>query len=132
MSINMIERNRSDCKCVETFTHCGGSTGAPSRRTVFIRGTNTKQWEVPKIAGRNTEANIFQKEKAGFKTTIELNKKKVHQGDFSVYVKFVGLISQRHQYEYIEHKGKNDKKQTDATFCWMRSSLLASVEVMGF
>jgi hypothetical protein len=31
------------------FTHRIGSEGAPSRRTVFIRGTNTKQWEVPKM-----------------------------------------------------------------------------------
>jgi hypothetical protein len=69
------ERN-SDCKYVEIFTHRVGSIGAPSRRTVFIRGTNTKQLEVPKIAGRNTKANIFQKGSAGFKTTIDLNKKK--------------------------------------------------------
>jgi hypothetical protein len=53
-----------------------GSIGAPSRRTVFIRGTNTKQLEVPKIAGRNTKANIFQKGSAGFKATIDPNKKK--------------------------------------------------------
>jgi hypothetical protein len=43
--------------------------------------------EDPKIAGRNTKANIFQKGSAGFKATINLNKKKVHQGDVSVYVK---------------------------------------------
>jgi hypothetical protein len=72
----MTERNCSDCKYVKIFTHHVGSIGAPSRRTVFIRGTNTKQWEVPKIAGRNTEANIFQKRSAGFKTTIDLNKEK--------------------------------------------------------
>jgi hypothetical protein len=46
----VIERNRSDCKYVEIFTYRVGSIGAPSRRTVFIRGTNTKQWEIPKIA----------------------------------------------------------------------------------
>jgi hypothetical protein len=40
--INVIERNGSDCKYVEMFTHRVGSIGAPSR-TVFIRGTNTKQ-----------------------------------------------------------------------------------------
>jgi hypothetical protein len=76
MSINVIERNVSDCKCVEIFTHRVGSIGAPSRWTVFIRGTNTKQLEVPKIAGRNTKANIFQKGSAVFKATIDLNKKK--------------------------------------------------------
>jgi hypothetical protein len=43
---------------------------------VFIRGTNPKQWEVPKVAGRNTEANIFQNGSAGFKAKIDLNKKK--------------------------------------------------------
>jgi hypothetical protein len=57
------ERNGSECKYVEIFTHHVGSIGAPSRRTVFIRGTNTKQLEVPKIVGRNTK-------------TIDLNKKK--------------------------------------------------------
>jgi hypothetical protein len=75
MSINMVERNGFNCKYVEIFTHRVGSIGAPSRRTVFIRGTNSKQWEVLKIAGRNTEANIFQKGSAGFRATIDLNKK---------------------------------------------------------
>jgi hypothetical protein len=73
MSINVIERKRSDCKYVEIFTHHIGSIGAPSR-TVFIRGT--KQWDVAKIAGRNRKANIFQDGCAGFEATIDLNKKK--------------------------------------------------------
>jgi hypothetical protein len=77
MSINVIERNVSDYKYVEIFTHRVGTIGAPSRRPVFIRGTNSKQLEVPKIAGRNTKANFFQKGKAGFKATIDLNKNKV-------------------------------------------------------
>jgi hypothetical protein len=34
--MNVIERNRSDCKYVEIFTHRVGSIGAPSRRTVCI------------------------------------------------------------------------------------------------
>jgi hypothetical protein len=76
MSVDVIERIGSDCKYVEIFTHRVGSIGAPSRRTVFITGTNTKQLEVPKTAGRNTKANIFQKESAGFKATIDLNKEK--------------------------------------------------------
>jgi hypothetical protein len=78
MSINMIERNGSNCKYVEIFAHRVGSAGAPRIRTVFIRGTNTKQREVPKMAGRDTKANIFQKGSARFKATIDLNKKKVH------------------------------------------------------
>jgi hypothetical protein len=73
----MIARNGSNCKYVDIFTLYFGRIGAPSR-TVFIRGTNTKQWEVPEIAGRNTRANIFQKGSAGFETTIDLNKNKVH------------------------------------------------------
>jgi hypothetical protein len=76
MSVNVIERNGSHCKYVEIFTHRVSSIGAPSRRTVFIRGTNTKQREVSKIAGRNTKSNIFQKGSAAFKATIDLNKKK--------------------------------------------------------
>jgi hypothetical protein len=72
----MIERNGSDCKYVKILTHHISSIGAPSRRTVFIRGTNLKQWEDPKIAGSNTKTNIFQKGSAGFKATINLNKKK--------------------------------------------------------
>jgi hypothetical protein len=72
----MIERNGSDCKYVEIVTHRVGSTGAPSRRTLFSRGTNTKQWEVLNMAGRNTKTNIFQKGSAGFKTTIDLKKEK--------------------------------------------------------
>jgi hypothetical protein len=72
MSINMLERKGSNCKYVEIFTH---SLGATSRRTVFIKGTNNKQWEVPKIAGRDTKANIVQKGSAKCKATIYLNKK---------------------------------------------------------
>jgi hypothetical protein len=89
----VIERNGSDCKYVEIFTHRVGSIGAPSRRTVFIRGSDTKQWEVRKIAGRNRKANIFQKGSAGFGATIDL--KKVHQGYISFHVKNVELISLR-------------------------------------
>jgi hypothetical protein len=44
----MMERNRSDCKYVEIFTHHVGSLGAPSRGTVF-RGTNAKSREVSNI-----------------------------------------------------------------------------------
>jgi hypothetical protein len=57
--------------------------------------------EVPKTAGRNTKANIFQKGREGFKATIDLNppKKKMHQGGVSVYVKIVDVISLRHQYK---------------------------------
>jgi hypothetical protein len=71
----MIERNCSDWKYVEICTHHVGSIGALSRRTVFTRGTNIKQWKVPKIGGRNTKANIFQKGSARFEATIDLNKK---------------------------------------------------------
>jgi hypothetical protein len=35
----VIERNGSECKYVEIFTHRAGSIGAPSRRTVFVKGT---------------------------------------------------------------------------------------------
>jgi hypothetical protein len=70
----MIEINRSDCKYVDIFTHHVGSTAAPSRRIVFVRGTNTKLQEVPNIASRNTKPNIFQEGSAGFKTIIDLEK----------------------------------------------------------
>jgi hypothetical protein len=74
MSINVIERNGSDCNYVKIFTHRVGSIGAPSRWTVFIRGTKIKQLEVPKIAGRNTKTNIFQKGSAGCGAKIYLKK----------------------------------------------------------
>jgi hypothetical protein len=65
----MIERNRSDCTYVEIFTHHVGSIGAPRR------GTNTKQWEVPNTATSNTKTNILREGSAGFKATINMNKK---------------------------------------------------------
>jgi hypothetical protein len=43
MSIYAIKRNGSKCKYVEIFTHYVGSIGAPSRRTVFVRGTSAEQ-----------------------------------------------------------------------------------------
>jgi hypothetical protein len=57
MSINVSESNGSDCKYVESFTHRVGSTGAPSRRTVFIRGTNIKQWKVNNSNNNNNNNN---------------------------------------------------------------------------
>jgi hypothetical protein len=39
----------------------------------------------------------------------------VRQGDVSVYVKTVGLISLRHHYKYMEHEGKNDKNRRTQT-----------------
>jgi hypothetical protein len=79
----MTERNRSDCKYVDIFTHRVGSIGAPSRRSVFVRGRVTKQWELGKITERNTKANIFPEGSVGIKATINLNKKwrlKIYNG----------------------------------------------------
>jgi hypothetical protein len=85
----MIERKRSDCKYVEIFIHHVGSIGTPSRRTMFIRGTNTKHWEVPNITSRNKKTNIFLEGSAGFKTMLDLKE------SISVYVENVDLISVR-------------------------------------
>jgi hypothetical protein len=59
----------------EIFTHHVGRIGSPSRRTVFIRKTNTTRYKVPNIPSRNSMINIIQKGSAGFKATINLNKK---------------------------------------------------------
>jgi cellobiose-specific phosphotransferase system component IIB len=82
------------------------------------------------MASRNTRANILLEVNAATKTTTDLNKQKLYQGDVSVYIKNVDFIFLRHQYKYMKHKGKTIK--TDANFCWMRSSSLASVEVIEF
>jgi hypothetical protein len=50
----------------------------------------------------------------------------MHQGDVSVYVKNVDLISLRKKYNYMEHEGKTT--ETDGTqistrrtqYCWHR------------
>jgi hypothetical protein len=77
MNINMIEKKSSDCKYeyVEIFTRHVGSIGASSRRTIFIRGTNTKRCEVLNITSRDRKINIFQEESAEFKA-LDLNKNK--------------------------------------------------------
>jgi hypothetical protein len=105
----VTERNRSDSRYVEIFTHYVGKIGAPSRRTVFGRGENTKHYEVPNIARRNTKACICQEERVGFKATADLNKRKVHQGDVSVYIKNVRVdsISLRQKCNYKKRDGKN-------------------------
>jgi hypothetical protein len=58
----MIERNGSDCKYVEICTHHVGSAGAPSRRTVFISGTNTKQREVLRLPGGTRRLTFSKRE----------------------------------------------------------------------
>jgi hypothetical protein len=80
---------------------------------VFIRGTNSKQREVPKIAGRNTKANIFQNGSAGFKAIIDL-KKESDQPYVPFRVKKVYLISLRQKYNYME-RGKNNKNRRTQT-----------------
>jgi hypothetical protein len=40
---------------------------------VSVRGANSKQWEVPNIASKNTKTNNFQEGHAGFKVTVDLN-----------------------------------------------------------
>jgi hypothetical protein len=69
----MTERNRSDCKYVEIFSHHVGSIGAPSRGTVIFRGLNAKSREVSNMASRNAKTSIFQKGGARFKAAINMN-----------------------------------------------------------
>jgi ribosomal protein L14E/L6E/L27E len=71
----MIERNRPKCNHVEIFTHYAGSVDAPSRRTVYLRGTKTKLHEVPDIMSRNTKTSIFREGSARFKAMIKTKKK---------------------------------------------------------
>jgi hypothetical protein len=58
---------------------------------------------------RDTKTDIFQEGSAGFKATIGLNRKNVHECDVSAYVENVDLISLRRTYNYREHEGKNNK-----------------------
>jgi hypothetical protein len=73
------------------------------------------------MASRDTKTNILQEESVRFKATIGLNKK-IHQGDVSVYVENVDIISVRQMYK--EPEGKHDKKRRAQTFsgcaqaCW--------------
>jgi hypothetical protein len=98
-----------------------------AERQCLLEGQTPNNCEVPKTAGRNTKANVFQKGSAGFKTTIDLNKnknkKKVHPV-VSVYVKFVDLISLKHHYKYMEREGETIK--TDG-----RKLLLDALELIG-
>jgi hypothetical protein len=55
------------------FTHHVGSMGAPSRRKMFNRGTNSKHGEASNIASGDMKTNIFQLGKAEFEATINLN-----------------------------------------------------------
>jgi hypothetical protein len=74
LSVYVIDRNGSKCKYVEIFTHRHvGSTGTPSRRTVFVRAISAEQRKFPEIAGKNTKANIFYKGGARFEATVDLN-----------------------------------------------------------
>jgi hypothetical protein len=71
----MFERNRSECKHVESFSRHIGSTGGPSRGTVFVAGKKAEFRGVPNTASKNTNTNIFSERSTGFKATIGLNKR---------------------------------------------------------
>jgi hypothetical protein len=64
---------------------------APSRRTVFVRGTSAEQRESPEIAGRNTKANVFCKGGARYQAATDLNKTR-HHDNVSSCVKSAGPI----------------------------------------
>jgi hypothetical protein len=59
--------------------------------------------------------NIFQEGNPGFKATISLNKKKVHQGDVSFYIKNVDLISLKQKYNHENTMEKNDRNRRTQT-----------------
>jgi hypothetical protein len=68
----MIERNRSGGKYVEIFTHRVGCIGAPSRRTVFVRGMDAKRWEVPNMASRPTINNRSRMSNLGLEEQVSI------------------------------------------------------------
>jgi hypothetical protein len=111
----MIDKNGSNCKYVEIFTHHVGSIGARSRRTVFIRETSFKLWEVPNIASRNMKTNIYQEGCTGLRATIDLNREKVHQTDVSFYAKNVSLISLKQSITVRNTRGKRDRNRRTQT-----------------
>jgi hypothetical protein len=67
----MTDRNCSDCKDVEISTHRVGSIGASSRRTMFIRGTNTNEKSLRLLGGTRTSKQT--KMKRGNKNMITKN-----------------------------------------------------------
>jgi hypothetical protein len=75
----------------------------------------------------NTKTKIFRGESAGFKATIDLNKKKAHQDDVSFYVKNVDLISLRQKYKYKEHEGK----MTETDRCKLLLDALKLIGISG-
>jgi hypothetical protein len=76
---------------------------------------STKQWEVPTIAGRNTKANTLQKWSAGFKATIDLNKKSASR--WCIHLRKECRLNFSKVSVYIWNiRGKNDKNR------WMQTS----------
>jgi hypothetical protein len=94
-----------------------------------MRGTNTKLQEVPNIPCRSTKTDIFQEGSAGLKATIHVNKRRCIKV-VSFYVKNVYLISIRQSGTIKNMREKTTEKE--ANFCWMRSNVLASVDVREF
>jgi hypothetical protein len=109
LSTNIVERNASKYKYVEIFTYRHvGSIGAPSRRTMFVRGTSTEQREFPEISGRNTKANIFHQGSARFKATVD-RCKKVASRKCVLLSKECTPNLPRQQYRSREHEGETIK-----------------------
>jgi hypothetical protein len=106
----VIERIDSDCKYVEIFPHRFGSTGALSR-AVCVRGQTPSNEQSPRWLGGTRRLTFFQEGNAGFKAMIDMNKRKVNQGDVSVYVKNVNLTYLTQKYNYKEHEGNPDRNR---------------------
>jgi hypothetical protein len=80
------------------------------------------------MASRDMKTDIFQEGSAGFKATIGLNKKKVHQSDVSAYVENVEVISVRQTYNYKEHEGK--RINTDGSKLMLNAPKLAGIIII--
>jgi hypothetical protein len=72
----MIEINRSDRKYVEIFTYYVGSMGASAEERCLLEGQTLNAGKSLTLRVGTRRRNIFQEERAGFKATTDVNKKK--------------------------------------------------------
>jgi hypothetical protein len=60
------------------------------------------------IPNRNSETNKFQNRRAEFRTKVKLNKKRVHRGDASSYVKCAIVTPPKKENNSNGHEKRND------------------------
>jgi hypothetical protein len=120
----MTEENVPGSEYVNVSANNISSWCTSSRGTIFTWAADSEQCKISVIPSRNSETNSFQNRRADFETKVNFSKKESIEA-MPPHTKSV-------QENNNNGPEERELKQRTANLCWMRSSLLASVDITEF